>query len=438
VYFGSDDKIMKKFLTSTGLLALSVSGLQSAVVHDLSPIEASKPWSVSAALRGFYDDNYTTLPSHSSNPLAATAQESFGYEFTPSVSLNLPFDQTFFGVSYEYSLRFYEDRSDNKYDQSHKFDLRLDHSFSERYKIEVNDSFVIAQEPEVLTTGAGAIAIPLRTEGDNIRNRGSIDFTAQMTELLAVELGYANTFYDYEQERNDGIPSRSGLLDRIEHQASVNLRWQMLPETDGILGYRFGIVDFTSDEEIALDANNEPISADIRNSRSHQVYVGADHRFNSRLNGSVRVGGEYSDYYNQGENTISPFIDANLAYQYGRGDYVQVGITHSRNKTDVAGFDTDENVTLDQESTAIYTSINHKFTPNLVGSLLVQGQRATFEGGASDGDAEYFLLSGINLTYHFNPHLLAEVGYNFDRLDSDIVDRSYSRNRVYVGVRATY
>ena len=52
---------MKKFLTSAGFIALGVSGLQAAYAPDLTPMEASKPWSVSAALRGFYDDNYTTL-----------------------------------------------------------------------------------------------------------------------------------------------------------------------------------------------------------------------------------------------------------------------------------------------------------------------------------------------------------------------------------------
>src|SRR5438045_4057872 len=116
---------MKKFLTSAGLVALGVSSLQGAYAPDLTPMEASKPWSVSAALRGFYDSNPTTSPDD-------MAEESFGYEVTPSVSLNLPLDQTFIGASYEYSLKYYEDRPNNKYDQSHNFDARLDHAFSER------------------------------------------------------------------------------------------------------------------------------------------------------------------------------------------------------------------------------------------------------------------------------------------------------------------
>lgn len=428
---------MKKLLTSAGLVALGVSGLQAAYAPDLTSMEASKPWSVSAALRGFYDDNYTTSPKKTRvfNPdtlefETVRKQESFGYEVTPSVSLNLPLDQTYVGVSYEYSMKYYEDRPNGKYDQSHKFDGRLDHAFSERYKVKVDNSFVVSKEPGVLDPNGGGS--PLRTESDAIRNYGTIRFTAQMTELLALELAYANTFYDYDQDNGTAMtPSRSGLLDRMEHLASVDLRWQVMPDTDGILGYSYGMIDFTGDESIGIedDGFTETESED-RNNRSHRIYIGADHRFNAQLNASVRVGGQYTDYYNDGDNTVSPFADANVTYQYNRGNSIQVGFRHTRNQTDVTS--------LDQETSMLYGSVTHKITPNLIGSLLVQGQHSTFEGADSDGENENILLSGVNLAYHFNPHFLAEAGYNFDRVDSDLGSRSYSRNRIYLGVRATY
>ena len=49
---------MKKIIASAGLVAVSAAGLQAAA-PGLSPMEAAKPWSISATLRGFYDDNYT-------------------------------------------------------------------------------------------------------------------------------------------------------------------------------------------------------------------------------------------------------------------------------------------------------------------------------------------------------------------------------------------
>jgi hypothetical protein len=43
---------------------------------------------------------------------------------------------------------------------------------------------------------------------------------------------------------------------------------------------------------------------------------------------------------------------------------------------------------------------------------------------------------GANLSYSFNPHVSAEIGYNFDDLTSSV--QKYQRNRVYVGVTGTY
>jgi hypothetical protein len=427
---------MKKLLTSAGLIAAGISSLQAASTPDLTASQPAKPWSISAALRGFYDSNPTTSPQR-------LKQGSWGYEVNPSASLNLPLDQTFVGLSYEYSMRWYEARENNRYDQSHKFDARLDHDFSERYKIQASDSFVIAQEPEVLAPSGGAISGPLRTDGNNIRNLGSIYFTAQMTELLGVELGYANTFYDYTQDQKfdaiqNPIASYSALLDRDEHLASVNLRWQAMPETVGILGYQFGVVNFTSDDPIGEDENSNPVKSDIRDARSHYLYVGADHRFSSQLNGSIRLGGQYVDYYNESSSTVSPYADASLTYQYAVGSYIQGGVNHTRVRTDVATIKDTKDVTADQEVTAAYININHRITPKLAGSLLLQGQRGSFEGGTADGDIEYLFLSGVNISYQFNPFLLAEAGYNFDMLDSDVNGRDYHRNRVYIGVRATY
>jgi len=44
----------------------------------------------------------------------------------------------------------------------------------------------------------------------------------------------------------------------------------------------------------------------------------------------------------------------------------------------------------------------------------------------------------VNLEYQFDQHLAAHVGYNYDRLVSDVAGRDFTRNRVYLGVTASY
>ena len=95
---------MNKIKTTAGLLALSALSAQAAVyAPDAGSPQATKPWSLSATLRGFYDDNYSTSPK-------AIERDSFGFEVSPAASLNLIRDQTAIGLNYVYSLRWYEDR----------------------------------------------------------------------------------------------------------------------------------------------------------------------------------------------------------------------------------------------------------------------------------------------------------------------------------------
>jgi hypothetical protein len=75
--------------------------------------------------------------------------------------------------------------------------------------------------------------------------------------------------------------------------------------------------------------------------------------------------------------------------------------------------------------------------PKLTANVTGQFQNSDYQGGLYDGQSEQFLLAGVNLNYAFDKYLSAEVGYNFDELFSDL-DRGFSRNRVYIGLRASY
>jgi len=138
---------MKKLIASAGLVTLGAVGSQGAYAPGLTPMETAKPWSVSATLRGFYDDNYNNAPSHPTNPLIPAAQSSPGIEVTPSIKLNFPMEQTYFGAGYVYSLKYYADRKSTSIDHYHELTLKADHRFSNRYKVAFVDSLHYSVEP---------------------------------------------------------------------------------------------------------------------------------------------------------------------------------------------------------------------------------------------------------------------------------------------------
>lgn len=457
--------VMKRIVASVGLVALG-----AASVYGQAEGPAAKWWSASATLRGFYDDNANTAPD------GGNRRGTFGYQVSPSVGVSVGNEQTSFSADYTYSFQYYEQRLSSpvvnpvtlrkfypdKYDQDHEFNLALNHAFTERYRIKIGDRFVVGQQPDALRTG-NFITTPFRVPGDNYANSGTITFNADITPIFGVEVGYNNNLYDYAADKfatgtaiynvhGIGVlgpavsPSTAGLLNRLENYAHIDGRWNVTPDTVGILGYQYGDVAYTGDQLIGylIDPTGSvftPQNSDVRNSRSHTAYLGVEHAFNPELNAAAKVGASYYDYYNDPTTTASfgPYAMASLSYQYRPDSFVRVGFQESRTSTDIVG-DNNGQFIHDMEASVVFANVRHRIAPHLYGGLNATFQHSTFNGGdpTVDGKSERFLQAGADLEYQFNPHFSTHVGYDYDQLASDLANRDYHRNKVYMGVTASY
>ncbi|HEY3762398.1 MAG TPA: outer membrane beta-barrel protein [Verrucomicrobiae bacterium] len=436
----------KKFFASIGLAVAGAATVHAAYSPDSS--DNSKIWAVSGTLRGFYDDNYLTAPKKVG---------SYGFEVSPSFTLNAPLEQTEIGVRYVYGLYYYQKREElgqNPIDQSHEFDLWVDHAFTPRWETRFEDTVTVSQEPGLGLPVGQPTAIDNRIEGNNLVNGANISLTTDWTEEFSTKLSYGNTFYSYDNSGavvSPGAPfpptsvaaSLSGLLDRDENLASINFQWTLSQETMAWVGYQYGQVIYLSSEPIAVNTATTPNSlftASSRDNRSHYGYVGVSHNFLDNLTGSFQAGIQYTTYYDDttASSSLGPYGNASLVYTYAAGSYAEVGLTETRNATDVASVG-NNGLTEDQESTVVYGSINHPLTPKLIGTLTGNYQYSIYHGGPFQDQAAELVDLGVNLTYTFTPHLSAEAGYNFDwyKTEAALV-QDYNRNRVYLGVTATY
>jgi hypothetical protein len=451
---------MKRIVASVGLVALGASGVQAASPSPLDT-ESPKPWTLSVKLRGFYDDNFNTLPPGPTPP--GEYRDTFGFEVSPGISINLPLDQTTINLSYVYGFKYYEHKpndSDQNYDQTHSFNASLEHSFNERYQISVRDSFVIGQEPDVLRAG-NSFATFQRISGDNMRNYGAIDFNAQLTKQLGLAAGYANSLYDYAnhgaeltstvtapgQSVTTVTPSFAGTLNRMEQAFHLDGRWQIKPKTIGVVGYQFGDTGYTGNEVIggavtntAGNLSGQFYKSDVRNNLSQYGYLGVDQTFSAALSASLRAGGRYNNYYNDpfNQNEPSPYFLGSAKYNYMANSYGEIGISYDRSATDLFSYQPGEGFTTDAQTLTAWLAVHHAITPRLIGTLNFQYQNSAYNGGAYNNQVDNFYLVGLNCEYRFNPHLSAEVGYSYDCLGSNIPDRGFDRNRVYVGVTGSY
>jgi hypothetical protein len=133
-------------------------------------------------------------------------------------------------------------------------------------------------------------------------------------------------------------------------------------------------------------------------------------------------------------------VDLSASYTYLPGSYVQVGFTHDINSTDQVSPDSKGSITDFAESSVGYMAVNHRITRKLMGSLIGRCQYSTYQGGLADSETSTTYGLGFNLHYDINQHFGVEVGYNYDHMTSDknVSDGSYERNRVYLGLTATY
>jgi len=431
---------MKKLFISLGLAAAGTASLQAAYAPDADALQSTKIWSVSGTLRGFYDDNYSTSAN-------GQKQGSAGYEVSPSVSLDVPLQQTEIGLRYTYGLYYYQERrnqGNDPYDQTHQVDLWLDHAFTERWQVRVADTLAVGQEPGLLNPAgpSNPNPNPLRVEGNNIANNGNVVLNTDWTRLFSTVLTYNNGFYDYQQDNGTAAnPSLAGILNRIDQSVALDLQWHVAPETIFLVGYQFESVDYTGNEPIAINpATENTYFSNSRNNTSDFGYVGLQRNWLPNLTTSIKIGGQYTDYYGDSSpSTTTPYTVSSLTYTYSPGSYLQLGVTHEQNATDVVSPNVNSGrLTQSQESTVVSTSVNQQITPKLLGSVIGTFQYSTYNQGAFNNEADEDYGVGLNLNYAFNQHFSAEVGYNFDDLQSNISGRGYSRNRVYLGVTAAY
>ena len=429
---------MKKVFVSIGLVA-SAAGLSSALGQDMQ-VAQPKWWDASATLRGFYDDNYTVSDNKSS---------SVGWEVSPSIAANVDLQQTDFGGRYTFGAYYYEDRASSgadPYDYTHEGDLWLSHAFNETLRMKVTDSLVIAQDPELVQGGATT-----RVEGNNLANHARLTIDKEWTRQFSTSTHYQNSLFIYDDSSSPlnppgTDPSQAALLNRMEQRIGNDFQWQFQPETMGFVGYEYTMVRYTGDAAVApppptFTGPLTPYYSDSRDYNAHYLYVGAQHQFTPSVSGTGKIGGTYIDLYNNqyGDSTsFAPYADMNLTYTYRPGCYLQGGYRQDISSTSEVAPGSDGELTQYQETSVFYADVTHRITPKLSGTFISQYIYQSFKDGAYSGQPENTIDLGVNLTYEFTRHFSAEAGYNYDQLFSNVAGREYNRNRVYLGLTASY
>jgi len=365
----------------------------------------------------------------------------------PAVRYGFAGDQSSFNVAYTFTFR-HNDKQVSGWAQdnyTHTFDIDYAHAFNPNSHLFLGDSFVIGQEPDLLQDPVSTQPIT----GNNIRNFADASLVQDLTDLFGLGLGYHNSYYNYAEDGVgvDGFgnvyPSNSGLYDRMEQTLRLDTRWKLTPTSTGIIGYNFVVSSYLGDEYIAgnLAVPSSLVYSDERDARSHIFYVGGEQAISSTMSGALKVGAQFTDYYNDpsGESQWSPYLQASLNYAYETRTTFALGLQYSRTAANTAG-GAGVQYARDSETGTVYGNVRHELAKKLfiTGNISAQHSKYNAPGWTYDGESFWFLQAGVDLTYEFTPNLSANAGYYYDDMNSDLPGQSYNRNRVYLGLTAGF
>ena len=360
-----------------------------------------KPFTISATLREIYDDNIFTAKTNTVS--------SFETEFSPSILLDFPMQDSEFTARYTFGVTYYENRPGDSFDYTHEFAAQYKHSFSDRFNMNVAEDFRYFTEPSLFES----VGTPYRSGAyyDNMINLG---FNGQWTPLFGTSTTYANNIIKYETN------SIATGQDNVENTISQSFLFAILPKVNLVFG---AIYDDTSYDSIA------------RGYTSYTGDTGLDWQALPTLSIGGRVGASYTDAEQAG-STVTPYGAVTVNWQLGARSSLKFDYTHSVVPTDLVSA---EGQVADRFDTTFTYNISPKLNVHLDG-IFTYGQYTqdlTAPGTTPNFNEDDFGLD-TGVVYHLNNLIDLSAGYLLSGVSSQLSIRDYTRDQIYVGVRGTY
>ena len=389
-------------LLAAGMVLVMGSSAVQAVYEPVSPEDRGQILNAELRTRVEYDDNVWTYRSEDE-------QDSFKVIVQPQVKLNYPIETSHLAADYRFSYIWYDDREPDSEDLTHDFDVAASTEFSPSLQASASNSLRVAQDPELDPNNINRVR-----EEDFLYNSTNLGMKYKLTETLDMAVSGRYLFYRYDEDLV------ADALDRDTVVGGADLLKQINPSTVGVVSYRI--------QDTSYDVSE-------KDSTSHFLFAGVDHAFTSRLTTSLRAGFENRDFdseYRGDDN--APYVDASATYNLTKKARLTGGYRLSMSETDLGRY-------LKSDHHGIYLQYKQEITRRI--DLYLAGQYDLNEydsedavDGGGDGDEAWWRLSA-RLAYKITEMVSAEAGYLFNDLDSDF-DRSYDRNRIYLGLRVTY
>ena len=397
---------MKK-ITATTLGLLSVSSLCAQSLFDLAPEDGeteSSPlfWTVGASLG--YDDNPTP---------GSDNETAYGVVYVGAAFLSQSPQTTVEFAGRLGYVHYFDDLDFGllKVDQSTptgSLRLNLTHRVNERLRLSSRNSMAFEYQPDY-SIGSSAI----RQTGAYTRWSSDNSVGYRWSERLGTYTGFIYDGVEYDNpaaQRND-ISAITLYND---------FRYQLSPQTVATLTYRYA------------DRNT---AGSARDTQNHFIMVGGEHRFSSNSVAIVRAGVQLRSIDGSTRDYTSPSAEAAVTtrvnQQLSVKAYGRLSTEDSSRQVGAAVYDNANTMRLGVTGT-------YRVSQALSLSSGINYMSLAYEDGTAEDRDESLINVFVGFDLQIAENLYLNGSYNFEDLSSDEDTREYDRNRMSIGVRATF
>ena len=398
---------MKK-ITATTLGLLSVSSLCAQSLFDLAPKDGeteSSPlfWTVGASLG--YDDNPTP---------GSDNETAYGVVYVGAAFLSQSPQTTVEFAGRLGYVHYFDDLDFGllKVDQSTptgSLRLNLTHRVSERLRLSSRNSLAFEYQPDY-SVGSSAI----RQTGAYTRWSTDNSVGYRWSERLGTYTGFIYDGVDYDNP-----------LAQMNDISAITLyndfRYQLSPQTVATLTYRYA------------DRNTT-----VSDTQNHFIMAGGEHRFSSNSVAIVRAGVQLRSIDGSTRDYTSPSAEAAVTtrvnQQLSVKAYGRLSTEDSSRQIGAAVYDNANTMRLGVSGTyRVSQALSLSSGINYLSLAYEDGTTTT----ADDVD-ESLINAFVGFDLQIAENLYLNGSYNFEDLSSDEDTREYDRNRMSIGVRATF
>ncbi len=237
---------------------------------------------------------------------------------------------------------------------------------------------------------------------------------------FAVSYAWSERFTTTTSYTVDGIryddSDVSGFEDRLSHVIAQQFAYSLNKRTQLVAEYRYRMTNYDS-------ADNDYTS--------NYFLVGADHRWSERTSGSIRAGVEF--YESDRSSETAPYAEAAIDHAVSKKTTGRLYASLGFDGAELGDYES-------RYATRIGGTVNHRMTERF---SVNAGTHAAFSQYKGDGKNtqdfdETQVHASAGLAYRLWNNVSMDAQYSYTVLSSGEEAREYDRNRISIGLSATF